>query len=86
MSVGSAPNCRGIINTTNRHVTNAYLRPNEVLRSHSSISGRHSREQSTAAVRSVKRRRATKARQPDGRVHRRTQCPEASARRRRAAI
>eukprot|EP00966_Prymnesium_polylepis_P159192 3679070-Prymnesium_polylepis.1 len=45
--VGSAPNCRGIISTPNRHDTNAHLRPNGVLPSHSSISGRHARGQSS---------------------------------------
>eukprot|EP00966_Prymnesium_polylepis_P123796 2862900-Prymnesium_polylepis.1 len=59
-SVGSAPNCRGIVSMTNRRDTNAHMRANGGLRSHSTISGRRSREQSSAAVRSVKRRRATK--------------------------
>eukprot|EP00966_Prymnesium_polylepis_P241125 5576420-Prymnesium_polylepis.1 len=56
-SVGSAPNCRGIVSMTHRRDTDAHMHANGVLRSHSTISGRHSREQS---VRSVKRRRATK--------------------------
>eukprot|EP00966_Prymnesium_polylepis_P249111 5759572-Prymnesium_polylepis.1 len=88
MSVGSAPNCRDIVSATNRHGTNANLRPNGVLRSHSSISGRHSREHSPAAVSSVKRRRRDQGEQPDGRqfIDGRRAMSEASARHRRAAL
>eukprot|EP00966_Prymnesium_polylepis_P037099 861137-Prymnesium_polylepis.1 len=47
MSVGSAPNFRGIVSMTHRRDTNAHLRPNGVLRSPSSISGKHSQKQSS---------------------------------------
>eukprot|EP00966_Prymnesium_polylepis_P202242 4685467-Prymnesium_polylepis.1 len=45
---------------THRRDINAHMRANGVSRSHSTISGRHSREKFPAAVRSVKRRRAAK--------------------------
>eukprot|EP00966_Prymnesium_polylepis_P174532 4038598-Prymnesium_polylepis.1 len=61
---------------TNRRDT--HMRANRVLRSHSTISGRHTLESSPSAVRSVKRRRAIKL-STDA-------TSEASARRRRAAI
>eukprot|EP00966_Prymnesium_polylepis_P243778 5637811-Prymnesium_polylepis.1 len=53
-SVGSAPNCRGIVSTTNRRDTNAHLHPNGFYgRTVPSAEG--TLESSPVAVRSVKR-------------------------------
>jgi hypothetical protein len=51
--------------------SNAYLRPNAVWRSHSTISGRQSREQSSRGEECQMSTR-DQGEQPDGRVHRRT--------------
>ena len=72
-SVGSAPNCRGIVSMTNRRDNSAHTLANGVLRSHSTISGRHSQEQSSRGEECQTSTR-DQAEQPDGRVHRRTQC------------
>eukprot|EP00966_Prymnesium_polylepis_P220961 5111077-Prymnesium_polylepis.1 len=65
--VGNAPNCRGIVSTANRRITNAHLRPNGTLRSHNSISGRHSREQSSRGVEECQTSTRDQGEQPDGR-------------------
>eukprot|EP00966_Prymnesium_polylepis_P077655 1799449-Prymnesium_polylepis.1 len=72
-SIGSAPNWRGIISMTNRRDTNAHMRANGDLRSHSTISGRHSPEQPSRGEECQTSTR-DQAEQPDGRVYRRTQC------------
>eukprot|EP00966_Prymnesium_polylepis_P221688 5128742-Prymnesium_polylepis.1 len=73
----------------NRRDTDAHMRANGVLRSHSTTSGRNSREQSSRGeeMRSVKRRPDARPSRAAGRSSSSTDAmSEASARRRRAAI
>eukprot|EP00966_Prymnesium_polylepis_P098492 2280577-Prymnesium_polylepis.1 len=71
---------------TNRRDTNAHMRANGVLRSHSTISGRHSREQSSRGEECQRNVDARPSRAAGRSSSSTDVMSEASARRRRAAF